>query len=150
MDGVTCDDEASVAKKTRHGKHTRATILRTFLVRSRYSTLLPCVVIPRRILAYGSASRPDSLSGHSWFPPGGEHRCPRTLEHHWYFDFTHDPGLLLVGVADHGQIRDRHVTALVCIHAVLFHLLLRVFLHPVGYGICHYAGNLDRMPDVFA
>jgi len=45
--------------------------------------------------------------------------------------------LLLAGVTDHGQIRDRHMTALggVFIHAVLFHLLLRVFLHPVRCGI---------------
>ena len=45
--------------------------------------------------------------------------------------------LLLAGVTDHGQMRDRHVTALggVFIHAVLFHLRLRVFLHPVGCGI---------------
>ncbi len=66
-----------------------------------------------------------------------------------YFGCTHNPRLLLAGVTDHGQIRDRHVTALgVCIHAVFFHLLLRVFLHPVGFGIFHYAGNLDRMPDM--
>ena len=59
--------------------------------------------------------------------------------------------LLLAAVTDHGQIRDRHVTVLgvVFIHAVLFHLLLRVFLHPVGCGVCHHARNLDRMPDVF-
>jgi hypothetical protein len=150
--GVTCDDEASVAKKTRPGKHTRATILRTFLVRRRYWTSLPCVVIPRRILAYGSASRPRQSQRtqlvSTWSPPGGEHKCPlntigtstsRTIQ-----------GLLLAGVADHGQIRDRHVAALsVCIHAVLLHFLLRVFLHPVGCGICHYAGNLNRMPDMF-
>ena len=55
----TCDDEASVAKKTRTGKRTGATILRTFLVRSRYWTsLLPCVVIPRKILVQDSASGP--------------------------------------------------------------------------------------------
>ena len=64
--------------------------------------------------------------------------------------FQHDTGLLLAAVTDHGQIRDRHVTVLgVCIHAVLFHLLLRVFLHPVGCGIFHHAGNLDRMPEMF-
>jgi hypothetical protein len=45
--------------------------------------------------------------------------------------------LLLAGVTDHGQIRDRQMTALggVFIHAVLFHLRLRVFLHPVRFGI---------------
>ena len=45
--------------------------------------------------------------------------------------------LLLAAVTDHGQIRDRHMTVLgvVFIHAVLFHLLLRVFLHPVGCGV---------------
>jgi hypothetical protein len=37
----------------------------------------------------------------TWPSPGGEHKCPRALEHHWYFDFTHDPGLLLTGVSDH-------------------------------------------------
>ena len=39
--------------------------------------------------------------------------------------------VLLAGVADHGQIRDRQMTALggVFIHAVLFHLFLCVFLH---------------------
>ena len=59
--------------------------------------------------------------------------------------------LLLAGVTDHGQTRDRHVTTFggVFIHAVLFHLLLRVLLHPVSCGICHYADNLDRMPDMF-
>ena len=58
--------------------------------------------------------------------------------------------LLLAGVTDHGQMRDRHVTALVgvFIHAVLFHLSLHIFLHPVRCGIGHYAGNLDRMPDM--
>jgi hypothetical protein len=69
--------------------------------------------------------------------PGGEQKYPRTLEHHWYFDFTHDPGLLPTGVTDHGQMGNRHVTALggVFIHAVLFHLLFRVFLHPMHCGI---------------
>gem|GEM_PF-6161572 len=45
--------------------------------------------------------------------------------------------LLLAGVTHHGQIRDRHMTVLGCvfIHAVLFHLLLHVFLHPVRCGI---------------
>jgi hypothetical protein len=45
--------------------------------------------------------------------------------------------LLLAAVTDHGQIRDRHMTVLggVFIHIVLFHLRLRVFLHPVGCGI---------------
>ena len=48
-------------------------------------------------------------------------------------------------------MRDRQVTALggVLIHAVFFHVLLRVFRHPVRCGICHYADNLDRMPDMF-
>ena len=48
-------------------------------------------------------------------------------------------------------MRDRHVTTLggVFSHAVLFHLIFRVFLHPVGGSICHYAGNLNRMPDMF-
>jgi len=59
--------------------------------------------------------------------------------------------LLLAGVTDHGQIRDRHMTTLggVFIHTVLFHLFLRVFLHPVRCGIRHYACNLNRMPDMF-
>ena len=45
--------------------------------------------------------------------------------------------LLLAAVTDHGQIRDRHVTVLgvVFIHAVLLHLSLGVFLHPVGCGV---------------
>jgi hypothetical protein len=59
--------------------------------------------------------------------------------------------LLLAAVTDHGQIRDRHMSVLgiVFIHAVLLHLPLGIFLHPVGCGIRHYTGNLDRMPDVF-
>src|SRR6202158_5482594 len=75
VDEATFDDEASVAKKTRHGKHTRATILRTFLVRRRYWTSLPCVVIPKRILAYGSASRSRQSQRtqlvSTWPSPGG-------------------------------------------------------------------------------
>lgn len=59
--------------------------------------------------------------------------------------------LLLAAVTDHGQSRDRHMTvlAVMFIHTVLLHLSLRVFLHPVGCGVGHNAGNLDRMPDVF-
>src|ERR1700687_1165430 len=75
VDEATFDDEASVAKKTRHGKHTRATILRTFLVRRRYWTSLPCVVIPKRILAYGSARRSRQSQRtqlvSTWPSPGG-------------------------------------------------------------------------------
>src|ERR1700687_4182534 len=75
VDEATFDDEASVAKKTRHGKHTRATILRTFLVRRRYWTSLPCVVIPKRILAYGSARRSRQSQRtqlvFTWPSPGG-------------------------------------------------------------------------------
>jgi hypothetical protein len=58
------------------------------------------------------------------------------------------PVLLLTGVADHGQIRDRHMTVLGggFIHTVLFHLLFGVFLHPVRCGIRHYADNLDLCP----
>ena len=45
--------------------------------------------------------------------------------------------LLLAAVTDHGQICDRHMTVLgvVFIHAVLLHLSLGVFLHPVGSGV---------------
>ena len=83
----------------------------------------------------GSASGPKPSQ---WPPPlDGEHRYPSTLEHHSYFDFTYDPRLLLTGVTDHGQMGNRDVTALggVFIHAVLFHLLFRVFLHPMHCGI---------------
>jgi hypothetical protein len=47
------------------------------------------------------------------------------------------PVLLPAAVTDHGQIRDRRMTMLdvVFIHAVLFHLALHVFLHPVRCGI---------------
>ena len=38
----------------------------------------------------------------------------------------------------------------VFIHAVLFHLRFRVFLHAVGCGICYYPGNRNCMPDMFA
>jgi len=105
VDGVTCEDEASVAKETRHGKHTRATILRTFLVRSRYRTSLPCVVIPRRILAYGSASCPRQSQRtqlvSTWPSPGGEHRCPAPLNVIGTSTSRTIQGLLLAGVADH-------------------------------------------------
>ena len=45
--------------------------------------------------------------------------------------------LLLAAVTDHGQIRDGHMSVLgiVFIHAVLLHLPLGIFLHPVGCGI---------------
>ena len=45
--------------------------------------------------------------------------------------------VLLAGVADHGHIGDRQMTALggVFIHAVLFHFLFRVFLHPMHFGV---------------
>ena len=45
--------------------------------------------------------------------------------------------LLLAAVTDHSQIRDRNMTVLgvMFIHAVLLHLSLGVFLHPVGCGV---------------
>ncbi len=90
----------------------------------------------------GSASGPKPFQWPQFVstqlsPLDGEHRCPSTLEHHSYFDFEYDPRLLLTGVTDHGQMGDSHVTALggVFIYAVLFHLLFRVFLHPMHCGI---------------
>jgi hypothetical protein len=56
----------------------------------------------------------------------------------------------VVNVTDHGQLRDRHVTALrgTFIHAVLFHLLPRVFLQTVRHGVSYCASNRDCMPDL--
>jgi hypothetical protein len=58
--------------------------------------------------------------------------------------------LLLAGVTDHGQIRDRHVTVLfgVFVHAVLFHFGFRVFLHRVFFVMRDYSGHCDGMSDM--
>ena len=70
--------------------------------------------------------------------------CSRLRGHHFADELTKIPVfptgravLLLTGVTDHGQMGDRHMTALdrVFIHAVLFHLLFRIFLHTMHCGI---------------
>jgi len=60
--------------------------------------------------------------------------------------------LLFATVADHLQVRGSHVTVLggVLVHAVLFCLGLRVFLHAVHFGIGDHAGNRDFMADMIA
>src|SRR5579864_595885 len=75
VDGATCDDEASVARKTRHGNRTSASILGTFLIRSRYGTSDPCAVIPRKTLVQGSASGPKPFAETSirWRTPISQH-----------------------------------------------------------------------------
>jgi hypothetical protein len=60
--------------------------------------------------------------------------------------------LLFAAFADHLHICDCHVTMLsgILIHAVLFCLGLRIFLHTVHFGIRNRARNRNRMADMSA
>jgi hypothetical protein len=62
------------------------------------------------------------------------------------------PALLFAAFADHLHICDCHVIMLsgILIHAVLFRLGLRIFLHTVHFGIRNRARNRNRMADMSA